>query len=50
VVYIFGSQISNFAKPAFDWLEEKVARGKLWQNPRDELQNTRFYQSSAKAV
>jgi hypothetical protein len=40
----------NPAKPASDWLEKKVARGKLWQNPRDELQNIEFNQSSAKAL
>jgi hypothetical protein len=39
VVYIFGSQNSNLAKLASDWLK-KSARGKLWQNPRDKLQNT----------
>ena len=38
MVYIFGSQNSNLAKLASDWLE-KSARGKLWQNPRDEYQN-----------
>ena len=26
---IFGSWISNFAKPASDWLKKKLARGKL---------------------
>jgi len=32
----FGSWVSNLAKPASDWLEKKLARGKLWENPRDE--------------
>ena len=50
-LYFQVSGCPNFqtpAKPASDWLEKKLARGKLWQNPRDELQNIEFNQSSAK--
>jgi hypothetical protein len=31
-------------------VRKKSARGKSWENPRDELQNIEFYQSSAKAL
>jgi len=41
VVYIFGSQISNLAKPAFDW-SNKSAGSIYLQNTRDELQNIEF--------
>ena len=51
-LYFQVSGCPNFqtpAKPASDWLEKKLARGKSWQNSRDELQNIEFNQSSAKA-
>ena len=50
VCYFQVSQFSKFAKPAVDWLEKKVAHGKLRQNPRDKFQSIEFYQSSAKAL
>ena len=31
-------------------VRKKLADGKSWQNPRDELQNIELYQSSAKAL
>jgi hypothetical protein len=39
------SQFSTFAVGS-----KKLADGKSWQNPRDELQNIELYQSSAKAL
>ena len=61
--YLFGiltdprHEWSIFSGPGFQtlpsWLLiglKNVARGKLWQNPRDELQNTELYQTPAKAL
>jgi len=44
------SQLLIGWKVSFSLVEKKLARGKLWQNPRDELQNIELYQSSAKAL
>ena len=59
MVYIFDPRYewSIFSGPRFQTLPSRlligsknVARGKLWQNPRDELQNRALVELSAKAL